>query len=338
MYENIELDSLIVQVTRGCNLNCRHCFNSGSREGKMEVEQLKQVIEKSLKYNIMEISLSGGEPLSHPEIHEILSVIKQYPQISFGILTNGTLLTEKMMQEIEESENIFMQISFDGSKKEIYEAIRGAGTFERFWHGLELLAGSKIKDKRVRTAVSRVNYKDVGNICRIACEKRVSPSFLFVARLGNACESWDDLCLTDVQKVHVNNIINNFNKQYGAKVGTIYPAGGCGFGCREERKTFTVDVNGDVFTCDYFYDFPIGNIYCENWMSILRGKSLLKIYQTVEERNKKMEQNEECKQCSIKDECKYGCPGETKYMKGAIQDSSCLFRKLYYGCIVAELI
>lgn len=155
MYEKIELDSLVIEITRKCNLNCKHCFNSGSRIREMPLELLDCIIQEAMTFGVKEISLSGGEPLLHSQLFNIFDMLKKYPQIKFGLLTNGTLLNCKIIHSIEALENSFIQISFDGSQKEIYEANRGEGTFEKFWSGLEMLALSKL---RIRGQEQRFPY------------------------------------------------------------------------------------------------------------------------------------------------------------------------------------
>ena len=178
-----------------------------------------------------------------------------------------------------------------------------------------------------------MNYKDVENICLASYQRKIVPSFLFVAKLGNAIQNWKDISLSSVQKMKVNNSIRNFNKQYGTNIVQIHPAGKCGFSCEKERKHFTIDANGDVYTCDFFYDTPIGNICSGSLKDSIQGPELQKIYQYVKERNEQMEQNVICAQCDVKLECHYGCPGEAKIVQDTYgRDSQCMYRKLYYGC------
>lgn len=339
MYENIKLNSLIIEITDNCNLNCKHCFKSGGHGEEMSIELLEKIIEEAVGYGVKEISLSGGECLLHPRLFDIIQMIKKYSNVKFGFLTNGMLLNQEFLDEIEKLPDCCVQISADGSKKDIYESIRGEGTFENYMAALELLSKSKIKDKIARTAISVVNYKDVREICDLVCEKGIAPSFIFVVKLGNAVENWDSLELNNVQKIHVNNVIKKYNNERGTRISLLYPGGRCGFSYGEERDIFTVGADGNVYVCDYLKDMPIGNLKENTLKDIIRGKVMQDIHEFAESRAKKMEESEMCSSCGVFTECTYGCPADAMHENvEALCDSQCAYRRLFYGCMMADLM
>ena len=83
--------------------------------------------------------------MCHPDITRIIDLCGNYPDVYFTITTNGLLLTEKIINQIEQYANICVQISVDGLSKEVYEAQRGIGIFEKFKSILDQLISSKIK-------------------------------------------------------------------------------------------------------------------------------------------------------------------------------------------------
>ena len=92
--------SIRLEVTSHCNLRCDYCHNSeySNRKDDMSTEEIMQLISNiKSKYDINKILLTGGEPLFHKDICEIVEHITDLG-IKADLVTNGTLLTEKKIK------------------------------------------------------------------------------------------------------------------------------------------------------------------------------------------------------------------------------------------------
>ena len=94
----IDLDYIEFWATRHCNLNCKGCSSCSPLmpEWFLSLSRLSEDLQrlKSLGINILNINILGGEPLLHPELPKIFSVVKKiYPSTNLGLLTNGLLLS-----------------------------------------------------------------------------------------------------------------------------------------------------------------------------------------------------------------------------------------------------
>ncbi|MCK5276945.1 MAG: radical SAM protein, partial [Cyclobacteriaceae bacterium] len=91
-----------IEVTDICNLRCPGCFRhtiTGHRppdELKKEIKQLQKLT------NCSRISIAGGEPLLYPHIIEIVDFITKN-KLKAIILTNGELLTEEIVKELQQA-------------------------------------------------------------------------------------------------------------------------------------------------------------------------------------------------------------------------------------------
>jgi hypothetical protein len=86
-----------VEITTHCNLKCPGCYRGCDRVDNIAVheslENVKEnIIEMKRLRNCQIISLSGGEPLLHPDLEQIISFIKDNGMHPF-VHTNGVLLT-----------------------------------------------------------------------------------------------------------------------------------------------------------------------------------------------------------------------------------------------------
>lgn len=129
-----------IHLTNRCNLTCSHCLFVSSPEEKdtLSLELLKPYIEEAYTLGCRLFVLSGGEPLVHPQILEIIETILEYEGAEVALLTNGMLLEKVFTCKQFPKERIHFQISLDGMPKE-HDTIRGAGSFVKLEQNLAWL-------------------------------------------------------------------------------------------------------------------------------------------------------------------------------------------------------
>ena len=94
--EVYEIAGCYVEVTSQCNLRCVHCYNdSGVDKGKISVEAYKELINQFDIDSKPFITISGGEPLMHPDILDFLSYTHD-KGITPLMITNATLIDTKV--------------------------------------------------------------------------------------------------------------------------------------------------------------------------------------------------------------------------------------------------
>jgi MoaA/NifB/PqqE/SkfB family radical SAM enzyme len=98
--------------TRRCNLSCRYCNEYDDFSAPIPTEEMIRRIDRLAYLGTSIITISGGEPLLHPEIEKIISRIR-YHGIIAGIITNGYLLTPKKIMALNEAGLEHLQISID---------------------------------------------------------------------------------------------------------------------------------------------------------------------------------------------------------------------------------
>ncbi|HEY3174810.1 MAG TPA: radical SAM protein [Candidatus Polarisedimenticolia bacterium] len=142
------LDTLWLQVSGTlCNLACTHCFISCSPTNHthemMRFESVMRYLEEAEALGVKEYYLTGGEPLMHPRIMEILRAALAQGPVS--ILTNGLLIRPETAARLKglsdgSEYSLDLRISIDGYDAATNDPIRGAGTFQRILEGIRNLA------------------------------------------------------------------------------------------------------------------------------------------------------------------------------------------------------
>jgi molybdenum cofactor biosynthesis enzyme MoaA len=76
------LNTLYLYLTEGCNLRCRHCWiepphQSARRQyPTLEPGLLRHILHQAKPLGLSSVKLTGGEPLMHPRIGEILEILR----------------------------------------------------------------------------------------------------------------------------------------------------------------------------------------------------------------------------------------------------------------------
>ncbi|UCH77718.1 MAG: radical SAM protein [Candidatus Coatesbacteria bacterium] len=119
---------LVLSPTMRCNITCTGCYAAQySKKYEMEPELIDRIFTEAKEMGIHLIVISGGEPLFHPDM---LDLIEKHSDIGFQMYTNGTLIDEKMAKRIGKMGNLVPCISLEGLKEET-DKRRGDGVFEK---------------------------------------------------------------------------------------------------------------------------------------------------------------------------------------------------------------
>jgi len=97
---------------RRCNLSCTYCNEYDDFSKPVPVETMLHRIELLGKLKTGVITLSGGEPLLHPELDEIIKGIRRHATLA-GLITNGYLLTADRIHRLNDAGLDYLQISID---------------------------------------------------------------------------------------------------------------------------------------------------------------------------------------------------------------------------------
>lgn len=130
--ENDYLRSLHIEIASECNERCVHCYIPHGCKTKMINSVLfYRLVKEAREMNMINITLSGGEPLMHPEFISFLKKCREL-DMSVNVLTNLTLLTDEIALEMKNNPLLSVQTSIYSMTPSIHDSItKVKGSFER---------------------------------------------------------------------------------------------------------------------------------------------------------------------------------------------------------------
>lgn len=97
---------------RRCNLACKYCNEYDDVSKPVPTEVMFRRVDKLGEFGTSVITISGGEPLLHPELDQIIRRIRQNGSVA-GMITNGYLLVPDRIERLNRAGLEWLQISID---------------------------------------------------------------------------------------------------------------------------------------------------------------------------------------------------------------------------------
>ncbi len=97
---------------RRCNLSCAYCNEYDDFSQPVPKEEMFRRIDRLAGFGTAIITISGGEPLLHPDLDELIRRIRSHGIIC-GLITNGYLLTAERIERLNRAKLEYLQISID---------------------------------------------------------------------------------------------------------------------------------------------------------------------------------------------------------------------------------
>lgn len=340
---------LKLMITNGCNLQCRHCWPESSPRDKsfpVPVNILKRLISEFVQLGVERIHLTGGEPLTHPDWHDLVKYSCAQPGVKdVCIQTNATLLTEIDVNSLTSLgyECLSIQVSLDGGTAQSHDLVRGSGSFEKTWRSLNLLADAGL-GRQITIAFTEMhhNFHELPGLFNllhsIGISRLVSGTLVSQGRAGltNALHSPSPSQYRSLLDYYHEN--SSFRELYEAMGNIAALEWYKGMSCTESNGCIFIEkpyimTNGVMYPCEMLPvdEFSVSGIYHRSVKDCL--EELLHILTGLQKTSlQRIKYLEECGDCPGKLHCGGGCMGRARACYGklmAIEDR-CALRKAVY--------
>jgi SynChlorMet cassette radical SAM/SPASM protein ScmE len=337
--------SVDVSLTGCCNLRCWYCSYADEMATRSDLptERWLSFFEELGQLAVQHVCLTGGEVFTRPDLFTLIdSLIAN--KMRYSILTNGTLITEQMIERFGVSKRRlrldYIQVSIDGSRAEVHDRSRPPASFERAMHGLRLLRAHGLP-VTVRVTINHYNVDDLVNIAQLLLEDIGLPSFSTneAEQMGTARCNGQDVVLTEAERRQAMETLTRLNEQYGGRIhasaGPLARARlfsdiearlahgetqmpGCGTlcSCGYVFDHMAVLHDGSVTPCNLLPTLTMGMIGVNSLQDIWRCHPAINIVR--QRRRIPLSTLLECADCPYTGFCSGGCPATVMAMTGRL--------------------
>lgn len=295
-----------LKVTNNCAFNCEYCFTYKDQQF-MSLNTISKIIH-DLDQKPYEVYLTGGDPLLHPNICEIIEMFNEW-NIQLKLQSTG-IAPKKIIDFLNNNPEKFssIQISIDSINQ--FEKIRKSNIIDPLNKIKDFINSSSFKNKiNVNTVISKYNYLDLKEIIDFCYEQeiqkiRFSPIFCKQSDLYQLDNELIDIFYDAVRyldKKGIKLIDTPFSHPWSLRLLDNIDSNR--LFCPACKTEIEVDCNGNVYPCPFLHDnyHNMGNIYQKNINEIwLNGA-----YQQLSK--SQWSNNKVCVQCKNYTKCGGGC-------------------------------
>jgi cyclic pyranopterin phosphate synthase len=204
---------LRISLTDRCNLRCIYCMPKEglqwqARADQLSVDEIVRVVETAAQGGVKRVRLTGGEPLVHPDILQIVRRIASIQNIEEVSLTTNAMLLERLARPLADAGLARVNISLDTLEADKFRQITRGGELERVWRGIAAAEAAHLAPLKLNTVIVRdLNSDELPAFARLTIENDWHVRFIELMPIGNS-QDWgegfpaQDARYVSVQEMH----------------------------------------------------------------------------------------------------------------------------------------
>jgi len=209
------INKLRISLSEVCNMACTYCVTSLSDHKRspdeLNSDQILYLVRLLKEHaGIEKIRLTGGEPLLHPEIVNIVSGISKMGIKSIGLTSNGQLLARKA-KSLAEAGLKNVNISLDSLDPKKFKIMGRVGKLHKTLEGIEACLKYGLFVKINMVVVKGENENEILKMLEYGVDHGVEVRYLELMAMGPLYKK-DDFKLFDMHE-----ILGTISKKYSVQ-------------------------------------------------------------------------------------------------------------------------
>jgi GTP 3',8-cyclase len=192
-----QVDYLRISLIDRCNFQCQYCMPEGAELewiAKADLLKTTELItllqEVFIPVGFTRFRLTGGEPLVHPHVVEIVRQIAQLPQVVDLSLTTNAFLLAGLAQDLYDAGLHRINISLDSLRPEVFDQIignRGRSRWQQVWQGIQAAHRVGFDPLKLNVVViPGMNEAEVLDLAALTLDRHWHVRFIEFMPIGNA--------------------------------------------------------------------------------------------------------------------------------------------------------
>jgi radical SAM protein with 4Fe4S-binding SPASM domain len=330
---DIRLEAVHLENSSRCNLRCVHCYQGDQYPlvENLTFDDIKRVADEMKTIQVQGVSISGGEPFCQINIFDIVRLFEERDIRIISFFTNGILLDKTIVRKILDLKSQpGMFISLDAITPEgmIFRGLKesaGKVALKKILTNIEMLKTNGLRVV-VNTVMNIHNISVLEKMYNVIKELGVDSWRIgYPKQTGFFREAKDQFGLPweTMAQASFALLQHHFHESrpFHLQMEYLYreelfkdfqPLSDNAFVCDYEmkRQSCCLKPNGDIVSCAYCTDFPVGNIRQQSLSEIWYSRKM----QTVKE--VKIKDVKGCQDCSLRKYCATGCRVNAYFLNG----------------------
>lgn len=295
------LSRVHVDISSRCNENCVHCYIPKSKKCSIMTEEIfDSVLEQCKGMNVLNLTISGGEPMLNPSLNDFLLKCRRQ-NFSVNLLSNLTLLTEDLLATIVNSPLLSVQTSLYAMNADVHDAItKQKGSFQK-----TIQAIKRLHEKNIPLQINcpimkqnRLYYKEVLQFAKSLNIEADSDYSLFGCYDSSQHNLTCRLSIEEVEKIIKEELSDRKNREHLIETISSKRTEQSDSICPVCKSSLCISTTGNVYPCEGWQSLSLGNLSESTLKEIWESSRL-----TIQLRNLKYSDFLACKSCLNKKYC-----------------------------------
>jgi cyclic pyranopterin phosphate synthase len=203
--------SVRLSLTDRCDLACIYCRpdkRDGYLEDNLEVEAWKTMAAGLVQAGVRRVRLTGGEPLLHPAIVEVVSFLRGLGIEDLALTTNATRL-ERYAGALREAGLMRINVSLDTLDAERFKRMTRGGKLDVVLRGIEAARSVGFDEIKLNAVVVKdENDGELEAIVRWCWDRGIVPRFLEVMHIGEGAKLKDRVVRASEMRARLAHLLH----------------------------------------------------------------------------------------------------------------------------------
>ena len=270
-----QLMSMQIELSSRCNERCIHCYiPHANKISDITPDLFYNILEQCKDLGVLNLTLSGGEPMIHKDFNRFLRKAKEY-DFCLTVLSNLTLLTDEIVSELKLNKLSNVQVSLYSLDPVIHDSITTVdGSFHKTMAGIEKLFENNIP-VQISCPVMKQNQKSFIEVLHWAHvhKCRALSDYIMMARYDHTTSNLENRLSLDETKEIISAFVESDESYQRALLAPefetlarkdITNAIVCGVGI----SSICMVANGNIYPCPGWQDYVCGNVQTETLKKI----------------------------------------------------------------------
>jgi cyclic pyranopterin phosphate synthase len=191
-----KVDYLRISLIDSCNFRCQYCMPEGAeldyvlQQDLLTATELFTLLREVLiPVGFTRFRLTGGEPLLHPRVVEIVRTIAHFPETQDLSMTTNAFLLKDLAEDLHNAGLRRINISLDSLKPEVFDQIvgnRGRSRWQQVWDGIQAAHRVGFAPLKLNVVViPGVNDAEVLDLAALSLDREWHIRFIEFMPIGN---------------------------------------------------------------------------------------------------------------------------------------------------------
>lgn len=265
-----QLTRIHIDISGRCNENCIHCYiPSDCKHGMMTKELFEAILLQCVDMQVINLTISGGEPMLNPHLKDFLQLCKKY-NFSVNLLSNLTLLSDELLDIFEDNPLISVQTSLYATEREVHDSItQSKGSCLKTLSSIKRLYERNIP-MQINCPIMKQNlyyYKDVLRFAKSMNIEADSDYSLYgcydYSKSNLSCR----LSIDEIEKIVHDNVggyikrKDSDNRRKNSKTPI----------CPVCKTSLCISNSGNIYPCEGWQSLSLGNFKNQSLRSVWEG-------------------------------------------------------------------